>query len=197
MIYIENSVEKVIVLKAFQCSDIRLFPGFNQIEVEDKAELEPYLSSNVAKGHLNGYTKNVILTEKQDKNSDRIDNLKQVPRAVKIKPSLRIVTEELDEFDIKEAVNAREKNEMLNKSGLTIKRQTKEIEEKSVQVGDQQKQIDELKSINSELLESVQAMVKENKKLFDGFEHVKTENKQIAQGMKMLKGKIKEAGIEV
>ena len=183
MIYIENSIEKVLVLKAFQSSDLRLFPGFNQVDVEDKKELDPYFDSNVGQGLLNGYEKNVILTEKEDKNSDRIDNFKQVSRTVKIKPSLRFVTEELDEFDVKEAVNAREKNEMLNKSGLTIKKQTKEIEKKSVQVGNQQKQIDELKSTNSELLESVQGMVKTNKKLFD-----------IVGSMK---AKMEEAGINI
>jgi hypothetical protein len=148
MLYIENLAKNVITLKAFECSDIRLFPGFNEIDVDDQSELEPYLNNPVVQGHLNGYEKQVIILEKTDKDSNRIEDLRRVSKKEKVKPAIRFVElEELDEGDLQDAIYAREKNEMLNKSGLTIKKQAKTIEEKSVENSDQQKQIDELKSI--------------------------------------------------
>lgn len=150
MIYIENTVEKVIVLKGHNRSDIRLFPGFNEIDAKNVKELNPYFKSQAAQSLLNGYEKQVIDLEKKrlegGGESNRIEDLKRVSRTVKVKPSLRFATEELDEDEKKDAVNAREKNDMLNKSGLTIKKQARQIVEKDKNLEGQAKELSELQA---------------------------------------------------
>lgn len=148
MLYIENLKTKVIVLKALGSPDIRLFPGFNEIDARDAKELNPYFKSQAAQALLNGYKKQQVTVEKKDTDSNRIDgsNLKRVSRRVKIKAALRFVTEEMDTDELKDASHAREKNDMLNKSGLTIKSQNEQILKKDTASADQAKELSDLKA---------------------------------------------------
>lgn len=91
MIIIKNKAKKVVVLKSLGNPDLRLFPGHNNVEVGELADLKPYLSSFVAKAVFKKYLK--------------ITNC-----------------DDLTALELKGASSAKEKNDMLNKSALSIKR---------------------------------------------------------------------------
>lgn len=158
MLYIENTLIKVIILVASECSDLRLLPGLNEIDVKDKKDLDPYLSNKVAQGLLNGYEHQVFNYEKIDNTSDSVDNFNKIEEIIRVQPAIRFVDYKLNDKEKAEATYARTKNDMLNKSPLIItdqsKKVKKEVEKKVDIVDEQRKQIDKLTSIIKDLTPS-------------------------------------------
>ena len=147
MLYIENTVEKVIVLKALKSSDLRLFPGFNKIDVEKKEDLSPYLDNAVAKAFLTGYKKQEKKLVKKDPKLSTPENFEHVLSVVKVPPSLKFVNvDDLDFDELKDAKHAKEKNDMLNKSGLMVKKANEKLLAKDEKAAAQNERIDALLS---------------------------------------------------
>jgi hypothetical protein len=135
MITIKNLEKRVIVLKAWGCSDLRLSPGLNNVNLKNVKDLKPYISSKAARGLIEGY---VRMEPQTGKGLSRL-------KAVKVPPSLEILgIEKLESDEWKEAEAAREKNDLLNKTALIIRQSESKIWEGDEKTQNQQKQIDEL-----------------------------------------------------
>lgn len=158
---IENLVDKVLCLKAFNKLDLRLLPGFNKVEGSTD-DLAPYFSSKAADALMNGYKKNDIVYEKNKNSddSDRIENMIIFQKNITIRPSLRFYSEdELSEEDLEAAEEAKRKNDKLNSLGQGIKRQythlgkdsaannqSQEVQVKTDIINKQQQELDDLRS---------------------------------------------------
>lgn len=162
MIFIENIIEKVLVLKAFNYPDIRILPGFNEIDANNIKELEPYFTSDAAKGLFKGYKKHVFDYEKKGVNETiRINKDKQIETVVKVRPVIRFVDEDqLDEGEKEDAAYARKKNDRLNKATFRIRKTSNKIDSKDKLLSDQQKQINEL----TKLVKALQPKTKSKNK---------------------------------
>lgn len=139
-------IDKILTFKALNCTDLRIFPGYNEVDVKDKKDLDVYFESRAAQGRLNGYEKTDFIYNKRDKHSNRIDDLIRTSKIIKVKPAIRFVPakEELDESEINEAIYARELNERLNKSAISINKKNNKISEKNSSTTDQQKLINDM-----------------------------------------------------
>jgi hypothetical protein len=189
MIVIKNKKEKVIVLKALGNPDLRLFPGHNNVDVENWEELKPYVSSKAAKGLLNGYTRVIPGFQGEPPQKKKIDSALEV-----------VGLENLDSEEKTEAAAAQEKNDILNKSALTIKKQNEQILRQNEDVRDLEKKFEKkLEFQEARIAEILKEKAANEKSSLNKDEVIEAQSKQIdflISEMKSVKEKMAEAGIK-
>ena len=136
MIMIENRSKATKVLKALGRVDIRLFPGFNNVNISED-ELMIYLDSNSARGMVKE-----CLRVDVDKANLSEQELKQVQLAKEKNDAMNKAQQTIkkqNELLAKGGAVTKEQNETLKKQGEIIEAQTKMLE-------DLKKEIEEIKN---------------------------------------------------